>query len=84
MLSTVRCAQNWCWYCKVILDWSSEDYAARAANQHLTTCTAPTVLTARQNRGTRGATMPAYGDSRYRPGWDRDEGFIGTGEEEDP
>ena len=84
MLSTVRCARNWCWYCKVILDWSSEGYEARAANQHLTTCTAPAVFKVRQNRGRRGITMPAYGGSHYRPGWDRDEGFIGTGEEEDP
>ena len=67
----------------MILDFDRERYMARAANQHLTTCTAPTVVSARQNRGAQGIAMPTYRDTQYRPGWNMDEGFIGTGEEED-
>lgn len=67
----------------MILDFERESYTARAANQHLTTCTAPTVVLARQARDTQGIAMPTNRDTQYRPGWNMDEGFIGTGEEED-
>ena len=67
----------------MILDFKRESYTDRAANQHLNTCTAPTVVATRRRLSKQGIAMPSYGDTLYRPGWNMDEGFIGTGEEED-
>jgi len=71
----------WCWECKLIMNTSAL-YSDRAKTQHTAACTAPVVVAKKGTSGYKSVSKPVGdGGSRYRAGWDRDEGFIGTGQE---
>ncbi|KAF7512029.1 hypothetical protein GJ744_002742 [Endocarpon pusillum] len=75
-----QCGTSWCWECKVVLD-NSVSYEQRARSQHLSSCTAPYVVSKKGQAGFSSTGMPSVSDGRYREGWNQDPGFIGTGEE---
>jgi hypothetical protein len=56
-------------------------YSTRAQTLHTIACNAPVVRSKRGLAGFKSVPKPGPGDGRYRSGWDKDEGFIGTGEE---
>jgi hypothetical protein len=75
------CGVMWCWECKLIMNTSAL-YSDRAKTQHTAACTAPVVVAKKGTSGYKSVSKPVGdGGSRYRAGWDRDEGFIGTGQE---
>jgi len=61
----------------------SKFYDERSRDDHLDNCVAKFVqdMRRREPRLYTVAKRPADGDERYREGWDKDEGFIGTGQE---
>ena len=77
------CGVTWCWECKLIMDTSVDyTYETRALEQHTRACRAPAVCSKKGMPGYRSVPKPAVG-GKYRAGWDRDDGFIGTGYEYD-
>jgi len=39
------------------------------------------IVSGRRDASAKSVKKPAGSDKRYRAGWDRDEGFVGTGRE---
>jgi len=74
------CRVMWCWECKLIMN-REVLYSNRALTLHTAACNAPVVRSKRQLTGFQSVPKPGPGDGKYRSGWDKDEGFVGTGEE---
>ena len=79
---TAGCKVLWCWECKIILN-GRVDYSTRGRTLHLSSCKASGARRYHHYPGFKSAPKPSDGDPRYVRGWDRDEGFIGTGREHD-
>ncbi|RPA80131.1 hypothetical protein BJ508DRAFT_327627 [Ascobolus immersus RN42] len=82
--SNRMCRVNFCWECKVILD-ANVTYMTRGTKGHREGCEAPYVVTRRNDPGFEVVGMPDWRaeGSKYREGWDVDEGYVGTGGEYD-
>jgi hypothetical protein len=80
--SNRMCKVNFCWECKVILD-CTVTYMTRGTTGHLQDCEAPYIKIRRSDPRFETIAKPDWRaeGSKYREGWDVDEGYVGTGRE---